>query len=467
MLQLLAKAGHGEPLLILIDEAHRLSEGAMALMRAVLDRPWDRSVIVVVAGRSDATWHSGDGEQLLDLLKREETITMEVARLRTADLSDLVDRLDLVVPSLEPIESPPDWASRPEGSHSWFGEVLTIWKADVDVVTSATEAKGGSLTPLIQAVIGQRLDGLSTATRRLLETAAVVGMQFDVDVIAPACGLSALEMLELLDEALGAGIIVETGQFDCFAFDHGLIRGVLASRVSTSRRVRIHGAAAQALDARGASIDSALHAIPAIAELGLARTVELTLRGADAALASLQFELARFVCDEVLNAATASLPSGLRVDLLIRVGQAQVLAGHAEAAEEAWSTAATIARSIGDHERLALVALATDLLSRNVDASDLRWALLTEAMEQAGPGWTRLTTVGGQPMAERGDDPCPPRGDPGARDRDRRGRPPARRSIGPGGGLRRSPRLEQVRPRPAATGMVSRVPSARPGARPG
>jgi hypothetical protein len=391
VLQLLANAGRGEPLLILIDEAHKLSEGALALLRAVLDRPWERAVILVVACRSDAAeWPSGDGEPLLDLLKREKTITMEVDRLRTADLSDLVDRVDLAVPGLEQVELVSRLGAQTGGIPLLVRELLKLWTADTVLAATPVESKGGPISPLIEAVIGQRLDGLPGATKRLVETAAVIGMQFDLNAVAHACGVATVDMLDQLDEALRAGVIVETGQLDCFAFDHGLIRDVLSARVSISRKVRIHCAATDYFAAHGSLIDAALHALPAVEELGTAGTVEVTVQGADAALASLQFELARTLCDEVVNSLGASLPLASRVDLLIRIGQAEALAGHIEAAEEAWRAGADIARTIGDHERFTRVALATELLSRNIDASDLRWDLLTEAMQRAEPEWTRL-----------------------------------------------------------------------------
>ncbi len=393
VLQLLARAGQGEPLLILVDDAHRLGEGAMALMRAVLDRPWDRRVTVVVACRSSAgDWQSGNDEPLLDLLKREGTVTMEVDRLLTADLVDLVDRLDVAIPSLRGEEFATRLGEQTGGIPLLVREVLAIWNKSYEVAPAATDPKG-SITPLIQTVIGQRMKEMSNPARRLLETAAIIGMQFDVETLAAAGDLAVARVVERLDEALGAGIVVETGQFDRFAFDHGLIRDVLASSVSKSREVRIRGAVAEALASRGSPIDAAHHGLAAVADLGIDRTVELALAGADAALASLQFELARLLCEQALTSLGDAIAPGLRVDLLLRVGRAEALAGHAAAADEAWKAAADIARSTGDYERFALVALATDLHSRLVNASDLRWSLLSESMERAGSAWTRLSLL--------------------------------------------------------------------------
>jgi DNA-binding SARP family transcriptional activator len=390
VVQFLARAGHGEPLLILVDDAHRLDEGAMAMVQAVLDRPWDRPVAVVLACRkSPKDWPSGDAEPLLDLLKREGTVTMEVDRLLTSDLVDLVDSLGMTIPSLQGEEIVSRLSEQTGGIPLLVREVLAIWKRSDGAALAASELVG-AITPLIQTVISQRLKDLSDHARRLLETAAIIGIQFDVDTLASACNLTSSEVVDRLDESLEAGIVVETGRFDQFAFDHGLIRDVLAMRVSTSREARIHGIVAEAMAARGSAIDGAHHALAALPNLDAGRAIALTLAGADAALESLQFELARSLCDRAQTLVGEAIQPGLRVDLLLRVGRAEALAGQPVAAEEAWRAAADIARTNRDYERFARVALATDLHSRLVDASDLRWSLLTESMEQAGPDWTPL-----------------------------------------------------------------------------
>ena len=54
ILQLLARAGWGEPLLLLVDDAHRIDEGAVSLLHTLLNRRWARPVVVVLAYRTEA-----------------------------------------------------------------------------------------------------------------------------------------------------------------------------------------------------------------------------------------------------------------------------------------------------------------------------------------------------------------------------------------------------------------------------
>ena len=60
-------------------------------------------------------------------------------------------------------------------------------------------------------------------------------------------------------------------------------------------------------------------------------------------------------------------------------------------AEQAWAQAADLARAAGDDVRLAQIAIGTELLGRvHTGLSELRWSLLTEALERTGPDWSRL-----------------------------------------------------------------------------
>lgn len=364
----------------------------MALLMALLGRPWERTVTVVAACRTRIEDWDSSRESLIDLLKRDGTVTLEVDRLRSHDLSELVDRLETRPPGLDGMDLASRLVLQTGGVPLLVREVLAIWKSDAEVLGPSL---GGSvsISPLVESVIGQRLDQLSDRTRRVLQVAAIIGMQFDIEGVARASRVTSEEALESFDEALGRGILVETDRYDTFAFDHGLIREVLAGSVPRSRAVRVHSSAARGFAARGSAIEAAEHALEAVPDLGTQQMVELVTSGTDAALASLQFERARSLgrrALEVLDGLDETPKAAHRVDLLIRVGRAEALAGRVSSAEEAWQEGADLARSAGDNERLARVSLATDLLSRNVESSKLRWELLTESLERSGPNWPKL-----------------------------------------------------------------------------
>lgn len=391
VLQLLAIAGQGEPLVVFFDDAHRLGDASMAFVQAMLDRTWSRPMVVVMACRTDVGERRPHvDDPLLELLRREGTVSMEVGRLSAADLAVLVGRLEGPAPGPEAESLAARLGEQTGGIALLVREVLAAGGAGGDPGAGIGVLQT-SVSRLVQGVIEHRLQQMSPDIRRLVEVAAVIGMEFDVGIIAAVIGRPPAEVAELLEEGLETGIIVETGQFDSYAFDHGLIRDVVVGAVSANRQIRLHGKVAEILATRGADIEAARHGLVAYGGITAETAVALALSGADAALASLEFEIARSLCADALAGPAGAMPTGVRADLLLRLGRAQSLSGHPEEAEEAWRSAADLARSAGENERLAQIALGTDPHGHTfMSSSDLRWSLLTEALDKIGPAWSPL-----------------------------------------------------------------------------
>jgi len=110
---------------------------------------------------------------------------------------------------------------------------------------------GGELPVSLQAAISARLGFVSEPTLEVLRAAALLGAEFaaiDLAVVAgrPLAGLSAV-----VEEALSAGVLVESGSR--LAFRHGLIRQVLYEGTPVAARAVLHGQAARALAEAGAA----------------------------------------------------------------------------------------------------------------------------------------------------------------------------------------------------------------------
>ncbi|HXX91152.1 MAG TPA: BTAD domain-containing putative transcriptional regulator [Acidimicrobiales bacterium] len=391
MLQFFVRAGSGEPLLLLLDDAHRMGEGVASVVHAILDRRWPRPVVIVAAVRTErGAVHADVDVPLLDLLKRDETTTVDVGRLTEAELVSLMQAMDQ-----------DGAAADRDGAAAWlFGQTAGIALLVREVLAagpvtsepSPTHASPqASVSPLVERVIGRRLQRISEDARRLLGTAAVAGMQFDMGLLAALSERDPWAVTEWLEEALEAGLVVETDVLDAFAFDHGLIRDVALGSISHRRQLLLHARAAGLLAERGAAVDAARHALTAYPAMDTEVMVGLVVGGAARAVQQLDFETARVLCAGALAQADAALDPGARSDLLLHLGRAQSLIGNLQDAEVAWATAADLARAMGDDERLARIAVGTDTIGRvTVGASDLRWALLTEALERTGPTWTPL-----------------------------------------------------------------------------
>jgi hypothetical protein len=106
--------------------------------------------------------------------------------------------------------------------------------------------------PLVE-VVRRRLEVLSAPALHVLRTAAVVGREFDVDLLVTVSGRSEDAVLDAIDEAVAAGVLApcEDTLRDRYRFSHVKIAHVLAKGINARRRRQLHKSVAQALDATG------------------------------------------------------------------------------------------------------------------------------------------------------------------------------------------------------------------------
>jgi DNA-binding SARP family transcriptional activator len=90
----------------------------------------------------------------------------------------------------------------------------------------------------------QRADALGNASATV-RTAAVLGVDIDIDLVAACTQRQLAEVLDHLERAVAAELLVETRSG--FAFVHELIRDALAQTVTPARRAFIHREATKAL----------------------------------------------------------------------------------------------------------------------------------------------------------------------------------------------------------------------------
>ena len=151
-------------------------------------------------------------------------------------------------------------------------------------------------------------------------------------------------IIEVLEEALEAGLIREADELDRFAFAHALVRETLYEAQSASRRVRLHRRIGEVLEAGGAAnpAELAYH----FHEGRAPQAVGYALAAAEQATAALAYEEAA----EHYRRADDSLTTRLAL------GAAELRAGD-PAARATFKAAAELAREQGDADALAEAAL--------------------------------------------------------------------------------------------------------------
>jgi hypothetical protein len=99
----------------------------------------------------------------------------------------------------------------------------------------------------VREVVLRRIARLPQTTAAVLSVAAIAGRDFDVDVVAEAVALEVEAVLEAIDAAVAAGLVLEDQQrLGWFGFTHALVAEALYETTGRLRRVRWHRQIGQA-----------------------------------------------------------------------------------------------------------------------------------------------------------------------------------------------------------------------------
>lgn len=196
---------------------------------------------------------------------------------------------------------------------------------------------GGSapitLPQSVRDVVGQRVRRLGGDTHSVLTTAAVVGREFDAEVIAGAADLDEDEVIERLEGSMSAGLIAELpGGTGRFTFTHALVQHTLYGELSATRRARLHRRVAEAIegivgDQPGSRVgELANHWFAAVRPAELERAMDYAVKAGQRALeASAPDEAVRWFAQALEAVGADDLEQ--RCEVLARLGEAERRAG--------------------------------------------------------------------------------------------------------------------------------------------
>ena len=218
----------------------------------------------------------------------------------------------------------------------------------------------------MRAVIGRRLDRLSDECKRALTSASVLGREFDVEALARAAQQELDPLLDLLDEAIAAGVVGEVpGTHGRLRFVHVLIRDTLYDELTPTRRMRLHRRIGEAFEALYAGdpephlAELTLHFYEALPAGDAVKTVHYARRAAGRAAALLAYEEAARLYAVALEVIESHSPSDRseRCEVLLALGDVQARSGLSARAKETFLRAAEAARAAALPEHLARAAL--------------------------------------------------------------------------------------------------------------
>jgi DNA-binding SARP family transcriptional activator len=254
------------PLLLVLDDLHWADDSSIELLTYLIHHLQDQSVLFIGTSREGELSPQHKLRALLADLQREQAITyIHVQPLTNTQIGSLVAHLPLNV--VENIQSQ-------AAGNPFFAEELARYadtaNNELDVPTAKamqalptfqgssnlknmaenSRTSTGTLPAAISAMLERRLSRLSSNCQTLLNKAAIIGGSFELQQLLPmANDLSEDTVLDLLEEALDAGLLSEegTGAHIVYHFWQPLIISFLYGRLTAARRAQLHRKAAEAM----------------------------------------------------------------------------------------------------------------------------------------------------------------------------------------------------------------------------
>jgi DNA-binding CsgD family transcriptional regulator/tetratricopeptide (TPR) repeat protein len=355
------------PLLVVLEDVHWADASTLGLMRHLVRSGAAARMLIVATFRDDEADVPAElASALVDVYRTEGVVRLRLAGLSETDVAEFVRLTAGAEPS-------PDLAAAILGLTGGNAFLVTeLWRELLDANDVDIGPGGARLTrpaaelgtpTTVREVVNQRLMRLSAEANELLALAAVAGADFELDTVRRTGVVPDPALLDAVDEAVRNGLLVEEpGRRLAYRFAHELVRRAVIERLSSSRKAEIHLLVAEALevgrphgDSRAMLSALAYHYAAAAPVGGVERAVDYNLLAADSAVRALAFGEADDRFGVALELGVTE--PGERADVMLRLGDARHRAGHADAALEAFSGAADLARVLGDADVLARAAI--------------------------------------------------------------------------------------------------------------
>ncbi|HYN68947.1 MAG TPA: AAA family ATPase, partial [Candidatus Eisenbacteria bacterium] len=362
VLQLLRSASAKRPLVLILDDLHAADASSILLLRFLGAGLAGARVLVVAAYRdSELPRDHPIRTAVADLARLQST-----SRLRLRGLA--APQVAGIIRAVAGVEAEPALVATirdaTEGNPLFVGEIIQLLAAEgrLDPHGASDEPATLTIPESLRDAIERRIERLGDVTLKLLEPASVLGRDFALRPLALLSGLVEDDVLDRLEPAREAGILVEMrGGVGGFRFAHALTRDAIYQGLPAARRRRLHLQAGAVLERVHVAdpephLAELAHHFLAGGDSEPGRAIEYARRAAERAIRQLAFEEGVRLFAAALDALERSPDETVRCDILLALGDGQARAGDPRA-RDTFEEAAEIARRRGLADRLARAAL--------------------------------------------------------------------------------------------------------------
>jgi len=289
----LKAASKQQPLVIILDDLHLADQPSLSLLQFVARELRGTRLLLVGTYQDVEVSLRHPLSQVLGELTRERLFQrILLPGLRLEDVGNFIEIMSGTTPPRGLVETV---FRQTEGNPLFVTEVVRLLIQDGALSAEATregERWSVRIPRGVREVIGQRLDPLSERCNQALSVAAVIGREFNLELLERLVeDTSSDQLLEVAEEALAGRVIEELPQtVGRYRFTHALIQETLLEEMSMTRRVRLHAIISEVLEQLyGANTEEhaaeiAHHLAEAVTVTGSERLVRYSLLAGERAL---------------------------------------------------------------------------------------------------------------------------------------------------------------------------------------
>jgi class 3 adenylate cyclase len=402
VIDLLARASERNAVVLVLDDLHWADKPTLLLLRHVVgaEAPM-RAVIVATYRDSDIGPEHVLSEALVSLYRQPGVERVVLAGLDADALGALLERRAGHDLGIEGLALRDALLRETDGNPFFVSETLRdlaesgrLRRGDDGRWTTMGDLSILGLPATVREVVEQRVARLGVDVQHVLRLGAVIGRDFEVDLLTRAGETDEDSVLDTLDRAMHAALVRPVpGSDESFTFTHALIGHTLYEQMTPARRRRAHRRVAECIMAlygddpgerAGQLANHWLAADPEGAE-----ALRFTIAAGERALADLapQEAVRRFEVALELLGRRGDVDERQRCAVLVALGDAQRHAGDARS-RTSLLEGALLARRLGDDRLLVRAALSnTRGWASSAGAVDHdRVSVLEAALEAVGPG---------------------------------------------------------------------------------
>lgn len=355
------------PQVLILDDVHWADGGSLSLLQYLIRRRQLAPVVIVALTRPA---DQGDAALWAEVLRQE-------LRLPSGEMFVLHGLMEPEVRALVSAVAP---------------HLADVADDDLRLLTDRFRGNPLQLCQVLRSTaigdtgpaIAWTLAGLEPACLAALQTAACIGVEFDIALVGAVHDQSLEAVSTVLEAAVEARVLRESlSDHRRFAFGHSTFRDHVLDDADATHLAQIHLRLARALERLGASPPEIAYHAAASGTLLIPGELFAAHAGAATWLVErLSFEEASAHATAALSVAGngTEVPITQRIQLQRLLGRCRVLLGDPEGARAAYDAGIDLCRVAGCHHELAEIAVEYDDYGRSMSAVGRRFELLSEAL---------------------------------------------------------------------------------------